>query len=229
MRFSQEPLDALSLRLSAQKRTLFCASCVQKLATEMREFLTIFRGDEIAKKHCDCIMLLWDIVLQERVSGMDLARLRDYYDSFHDSLSPEEETFLCEGAIEFCSSLYHTIQCIDGSDHRVVFKVASCVINELENFLILVNDVQPEYHAVQRPVSFSDAREESNSFIDFIYGLPLMKAEIRHQIELLEEIASVDELTADYVEKIRRTSAELGVQPIKRGLISTPLEDSEGG
>jgi hypothetical protein len=228
MRFSQEPLDALSFKLSPPKRILFCASCIQKLAPEMREFLSFYRSKELVQIQDDCMDLLWCLALPETSSDEGWATLTDFSHRIEDSLSPEEgETFLYEGAVEFCNTLYHTLRCRDDGNHLLVSHVASCVINEMENFLILVNDVQPEYRPEPRPVSFLQARRENDEFFDFVYSLPLMKAEIRHQLELINEIAATDVITADFVDRIRRTSAELGVQPFKRGLIPTPLEDSE--
>ena len=196
-----ERLDALSV----SHRTVFAASCSERLLPNYQFFSSLARwGDyDFLRLTLDKIWLAplssdinvrFDSVMKEKLNF--LAPDTEDYDSFWASL-----------ALDAVSCVFHAIECCQESDPKIAAVTGRIAYSSIYSYYLSVND--PNLNT-----SHSDEVLEEEAL-----NSSLMQQELQKQASDLDVLQRISSIGIDSINQIRLTATNLGVNPSRRGFV----------
>lgn len=196
-------LDGLILELENfpnPYRIAFTASCCERLLPNYQAFVVMEQWGDFSLLR-KALNEVWKVLEGENLSSdylLDLSRQCE-------NVAPDTEDFssvFTSAALDAASGVALALQCcIDGGASKAA-EVGS-----------LARDTIDMYIQVRDCLDYSDP-----AFEEKIQNDPLMLAELGKQAADLKALASMSELTSEFLENLRRSSESLGLQSQLRGI-----------
>lgn len=209
-------IQALSA-LSVKHRVAFAASCCERLFPNYHAFALMEHwGDpDLLRQALNEVWGVLDgVALPEK-------RIRELVRACED-VAPDTEdfvTFFTGAALNAASAVVYTLECcLDGDPKRTAI-VGRLATDTIDAYLHIVNDPDTGYHTADPALH------------EWVRRAPLMVAELEKQQQDLEALKARPELDPGFLDRLRRSSSTVGIQPFARGMVkavdSEPVDKEE--
>lgn len=203
--YDENQLRTRLSRLQATHRIAFAASCCERLLPNYQAFAEVehWGNPDLLRQALDEV---WSFLKGEPLTEQHARALvqaiepvvpdMDDYSSLYASL-----------AIEAASAVVCTLEALPDGDVQQIVWVARSTVNSLLEYLDTVNDPN------------TGVRSEDPQFTQWLWQAPLMVGELKKQQDDLDALSSRRALDASFLDELRQSSSEAGIQPFARTLV----------
>lgn len=219
--FDRSRLTCILEALPEKHRVAFMASCCERLVPNYLMFAPSENrgGSQSIQTALD---VLWAWLDSTHVSKAELRRLLEVCEGAAISVSDSDSPFRVL-AEEGASALAYSLEASLTGDSRLGVTVGALAISTLDQFLSIIGDPllpprggDPVNAGDTLGVTEAQSLAHQRDLDAWIQKSPLMLAELRKQDEDLAELKSMTDVDAAFLQRLRRSSQWVGIQPFRR-------------
>lgn len=203
-------LDTIKLgedlaKLPLYHRIAFAASCCERLVSNYDAFALATKTGNTEIIH-SALETIWAFIAEKNISVFKLNQLVEECEK----LVPDSEEFgtvYVGAATNAIIAIIRTLESCRDSKTEGIVNIAQLLLDAIDEYLHIVNVPSVGYAQL------------SDDFDMWLQQAPLFTSELQKQQKDLIYLESQEKLTSDEINKLRLSSSNIGINPIKRGLL----------